>query len=59
MKLVDVDTVTERTFLHCLHDERPDDPRVIELRRRWYEPARKMGLRARVLVLDGGEVVAL
>jgi GNAT superfamily N-acetyltransferase len=59
MKLVDVDAATERTFLHCLHDERPDDPRVMDLRRRWYTAARAKGLRAKVLVLQGGEVVAL
>lgn len=59
MKLVDVDSSTELTFLHCLHDERPDDPRVMEMRRRWYVAARAKRLRAKVLALDGGEVVAL
>jgi N-acetylglutamate synthase-like GNAT family acetyltransferase len=59
MKLVDVDRETEGTFLRCLHDARPDDPRVIELRRRWFDAERKRGLRARVLVLDSGEVAAL
>jgi GNAT superfamily N-acetyltransferase len=59
MRLIDVDASTEPTFLRCLHDEAPDDQRVIALRRRWYEAHRKLGLRSKVLRLDGGEVVAL
>ena len=59
MRLVDVDAGTEGTFLRCLHDEAPDDPRVIRLRRRWYETHRARGLRSKVLILDGGEVVGL
>lgn len=59
MKLIDVDASTQGTFLRCLHDEAPDDPRVIGLRRRWFESHRDKGLRSKVLVLDGGEVVGL
>jgi GNAT superfamily N-acetyltransferase len=59
VELVDVDRDTETTFLHCLHDERPDDPRVIRLRRRWFDAYRGRGLRAKVLVLDTGEVAGL
>lgn len=59
MKLVDVDETNEATFLRCLHDEEPDDPRVIALRRRWFVANRDKGLRAKVLVLDTGEVAAL
>jgi GNAT superfamily N-acetyltransferase len=59
MRLVDVDTDTEATFLRCLHDERPDDPRVAEMRRRHFEAQRRLGLRAKVLVLDTGDVAAL
>ena len=59
MKLIDVDRDTERTFLHCLHDEIPDDPRVIRLRRQWFDAHRDKGLRAKVLVLDTGEAVGL
>lgn len=59
MRLIDVDRDTEATFLRCLHDERPDDPRVTGLRRRWFEAHRGKGLRAKVLVLDTGEVAAL
>ncbi len=36
VRVLDVDESTETTFLHCLHDERPDDPRVTDLRRSWY-----------------------
>ncbi len=59
MRLVDVDETTEGTFLRCLHDERPDDPRVVSLRRRWFDAQRGNGLRAKVLVLGTGEVVGL
>ena len=59
VKLIDVDRDTEATFLRCLHDERPDDPRVIQLRRRWFDSHRARGLRAKVLVLDTGEVAGL
>jgi GNAT superfamily N-acetyltransferase len=59
MKLVDIDKDTEGTFLRCLHDEKPDDPREIDLRRKWVEANRGRGLRAKVLVLDTGEVAGL
>jgi len=59
MKLVDVDHSTEGTFLRCLHDEAPDDPRVINLRRRWVDAHKDKGWRAKVLVLESGEVAAL
>ncbi|MFH1501628.1 MAG: GNAT family N-acetyltransferase [Candidatus Eisenbacteria bacterium] len=54
-----MDERTVDTFLRCLHDERPDDPRVVTLRRRWFDAHRDKGLRAKVVVLDSGEVVAL
>ncbi len=59
MKLADVSPETEVTFLHCLHDERRDDPRVMEMRRRWFHAQRDHGLRGKVLVLDTGEVAGL
>ena len=59
MKLVNVDRQTEATFLRCLHDEEPDDPRVIGMRRSAYEEALRRGLRAKVLILDSGEVAGL
>jgi len=59
MKLVDVGSETESTFLRCLHDEVPEDPRVMLLRRRWFDAHRDKGLGAKVLVLETGEVVAL
>jgi hypothetical protein len=59
VKLIDVDRETEPTFLRCLHDERPDDPRVVRLRRRWFDAHRDLGLRAKVLILDTGEVAGL
>jgi hypothetical protein len=59
MRLLDIDEKTEGTFFRCLHDEKPDDPREIALRRKWFEENREKGLRAKVLVLDGGEVAGL
>ena len=59
MKLVEVDRDTEDTFFRCLHDERPADPRVIELRRRWYDRYKEKGLRAKVLVRDDDAIVGL
>ncbi|MBU1699907.1 MAG: GNAT family N-acetyltransferase [Candidatus Eisenbacteria bacterium] len=59
MNLVNVTWETEGTFFRCLHDEKPDDPRAITLRRQWFEAHRDRGLRARVLILDSGEVAGL
>jgi hypothetical protein len=59
MELLDVTAETEATFLRCLHDEAPDNPRITDLRRRWLRANADKGLRARVLKADGGEVVAL
>ena len=59
MELVDVSPETETTFLHCLHDERPDDPRVMDMRRRWFHAQLEHGLRGKVLLLDTGEVGGL
>ena len=59
MKLVAITAETEGTFLRCLHDEKPADPRAIALRRRWHDRFKERGLRAKVLVLPSGEVVGL
>jgi GNAT superfamily N-acetyltransferase len=59
MRFEDITSETAPTFLHCLHDERTDDPRVIERRRRWVEAHRENGFRGRVLVLDDGDVPAM
>jgi GNAT superfamily N-acetyltransferase len=59
MELLDVTAETEATFLRCLHDEAPDDPRIIALRREWFRAGRDKGLRAKVLKADAGEIIAL
>jgi N-acetylglutamate synthase-like GNAT family acetyltransferase len=59
MRLLDVDERTEATFLRCLHDERPDDPRIASLRRAAYRNQLALGLRAKVVMTDAGEVAAL
>jgi len=58
-RLVDVTAETEGTFLRCLHEEVPDDPRVIAIRRRWFHTHKEKELRAKLLILDTSEVVAL
>ncbi|MBD3236594.1 MAG: hypothetical protein GF330_07810 [Candidatus Eisenbacteria bacterium] len=58
-RIRDVDARSVDTFLRCLHDERPDDPRVVAMRRRWFEAHREHGLRAKVVVNARDEVVAL
>ena len=42
-----------------MHDERPENPPVIELRHRWYDQYKSKGLRAKVLVRDDKAVVGL
>jgi len=59
MQLLDIDRDTEGTFFRCLHDEAPEDPAVIELRRRWYDRHVGKGLRAKVLVREDNAVVGL
>jgi len=59
MKLCDLTAETEGTFFRCLHDEAPDDPRAVEMRRRWYAKHLPLGLRAKVLIEDTGEAVGL
>ncbi len=59
MKLIAIDRDTEGTFFRCLHDEKPENPKVIELRRRWYDRFKKKGLRAKVLVRENNVVVGL
>ena len=59
MQLLDLTPETEATFLHCLHDERPDDPRVTALRRQWVAEKSKRGFRGKVLRLESGEIAAM
>jgi GNAT superfamily N-acetyltransferase len=59
MELVEIDETTEDTFFRCLHDERPADPRVMEMRRSWRAEYAPTGHRAKVLKDDTGQVVGL
>jgi len=59
MNLIDIDNSTEGTFFRCLHDEKPENPGVIELRRRWFDRNKGKGLRAKLLVREDGAVVGL
>ncbi|MDD2716877.1 MAG: GNAT family N-acetyltransferase [Candidatus Wallbacteria bacterium] len=59
MKLADIDRNTEPTFFRCMHDERPENPEVISLRRSWYARFKDKGLRTKVLLREDGRVVGL
>lgn len=59
MKLAGIDEATQGTFFRCLHDEKPEDPRAIGLRHRWYDRYKEKGLRAKVLMRDDDEIVGL
>jgi GNAT superfamily N-acetyltransferase len=57
-----IENVSDRTigtFFRCLHDERPDDPDVTAIRRRWFDTHVELGLRAKVLITDADEVAGL
>jgi len=59
MRVAEIDAKTEGTFFRCLHDEVPQDPRVTENRREWYNRFKSKGLHAKVLIADNGDVVGL
>ena len=59
MRLADIDATTEDTFLRCLHDELPADPRVMAMRREWLATYQPKGHRAKVLFDDREQVVGL
>ncbi len=59
MKLVDIDKGNEGTFFRCLHDEKPADPRVMAMRREWYDKNIENGLRAKLLYDDNDVIVGL
>jgi N-acetylglutamate synthase-like GNAT family acetyltransferase len=59
MRIAEIDNKTEGTFFHCLHDELPDDPRVIAIRRDWYNKLKPKGLRGKVLTAENDDVVGL
>jgi len=59
MRIAEIDSKTEGTFFRCLHDERPDDPRVVGIRRSWYDRFKPKGLRGKALIADNDDVVGL
>ncbi|MHA1451965.1 MAG: GNAT family N-acetyltransferase [Promethearchaeota archaeon] len=59
MKIVEIDNDTEGTFFRCLHDEKPQDPEIARIRKEWYAKMKPLGLRAKVLIEDNGDVVGL
>lgn len=59
MRLVDVTNKTENTFFRCMHLELPENLEVTTIRRQWYEKNKDKGLRAKVLILDNGQIIGL
>lgn len=59
MRLVDVTPKTQNLFFRCLHDEQPVDPKILSIRRQWYERNKSNGLRAKFLILDSGQIGGL
>ena len=59
MHLATINERTEGTFFRCLHDETPEDPEAVALRRRWYQRYHDKGLRAKLLFDDAERVVGL
>ncbi|MBN1943693.1 MAG: hypothetical protein JW849_10415 [Phycisphaerae bacterium] len=59
MELIDIDKSNEGTFFRCLHDEKPADPDLISMRRKWYERFKDKGLRAKLLIDDANRTVGL
>ncbi len=57
MRVVDIDKTTEGTFFRCLHDEIPEDAKVIKIRREWFKENNSKGLRAKVLIADNDDVI--
>ncbi len=58
-RIEDLSPETEGTFFRCLHDERPENPEVTLIRKRWCRRHRDLWLRTRVLVTDADEVAGL
>ncbi len=58
-RIEDVSERTRGTFFRCLHDERPDDPEVLAIRKNWFDRYIERGLRAKVLITDAEEVAGL
>jgi len=59
MQLLEIDEETEDTFFRCLHLERPADPRMLVMRRKWRKNNKSKGHRGKVLTDDHGEIVGL
>ena len=59
MQLLDVTKKTENLFFHCLQREGSVDTDVLNIRRQWFEKFKAKGHRARLLVLDHGQIVGL
>ena len=59
MRLVDVTEKTENIFFRCLHDEEPEDFQQTSIRRQWYKRNKSNGHRAKLLILDNGQIGGL
>jgi GNAT superfamily N-acetyltransferase len=59
MRLVDINKETQSTFFRCLNPNEPNSLDECVMRMQWYENYRDRGHRAKLLILDDGEIVAL
>ena len=57
--MVDVSEKTQDAFFRCLQDEQAEDPRLVKIRKQWYERNKEKGLRARLLILEDGRIGGL
>jgi hypothetical protein len=59
VRLEDIGPETGDAFFRCLHLEEPADPVMMSVRTEWASRMTVRGLRAKVLLLDSGEVAGL
>ena len=59
MKIIDVNETYKDIFFRCLHLEYPADPEEIALREKWHKKHIPLGLRAKLIIDDAGDVVGL
>jgi GNAT superfamily N-acetyltransferase len=59
MELLDIEKSSEGTFFRCLHDEKPAEPLMMDMRDNWYRRFKDKGLRAKLLIDDDEQFVGL
>jgi N-acetylglutamate synthase-like GNAT family acetyltransferase len=57
VRFIEIGDETEAAFFHCLHPKEAPAPEYVLARRKWYAEHREKGYRAKVLILDNGQIV--